>query len=357
MIVARSIALAWSEHAGHDCLRVLGRSSELAAAVRRFAVVPTGVLDAGGTLRAMQPLAGRIEVVDDGLCFVPRWPFVPALDYALLERGPSGAYHVVAALSRPAPEATPTTEVLAISPTSPVVPLNLLKLYVYFSSPMSEGGAARAVTVRRADTGEPLADVFLPHSLELWDPARTRLTLLLDPGRIKRGLLPHEQLGYPLIEGVPITVCVDAAFRDAAGLQLRGAAERGYEVGPALRSRVDPNAWRVQPPVAGSRDPLTIMFDRPLDRALLTNETIVIDDAEGTRVSGATAVAPSDQTWHFTPNNTWRPATYTLKVASHLEDLAGNSVARVFDRDLTRLEDTPFDGDSVRIEFAVEQRA
>ena len=350
--MASPIALAWSEHAGVDCLRVLVPPTEWNAAARRFAVIPAALLTAG-ELRRLQPLAGHFETLQDGPCFVPRWPFVAGLEYALVERGPSGGYSVIARLRRPAPEAVPTTEVLAIWPTAPVVPLNLLKLYIQFSAAMSEGYAARAVHVRRTDTSEELADVFLPYSLELWDPGRTRLTLLLDPGRIKRGLLPHEQLGYPLIEGIPITVSVDDTFRDAAGLHLRDSAERSYGVGPALRSRVTPGTWRVQPPVAGSRDALVVTFDCPLDRALLSNETITVLDAEGARVSGSVSVAPGDQTWRFVPGGAWRFATHRLAVASHLEDLAGNSVARVFDRDLARVEDTLFDGGSVIVEFAV----
>src|SRR5438093_7158021 len=99
---------------------------------------------------------------------------------------------------------------------------------------------------------------------ELWDRAHRRLTLLLDPGRIKRGLAPNAEAGYPLIEDVPIVVRVDAAFRDAAGRPLRAGAQRRYQVGRPLRARVDPTAWRLDCPTAGSTDPLTVAFDRPL---------------------------------------------------------------------------------------------
>ena len=68
---------------------------------------------------------------------------------------------------------------------------------------MSEGFAARGVQVLRADSGQPLQGVFLTMDPELWDPERRRLTLLLDPGRIKRGLVPNLEAGYPLNEGNP----------------------------------------------------------------------------------------------------------------------------------------------------------
>ena len=42
---------------------------------------------------------------------------------------------------------------------------------------------------------------------------------------------------------------------------------------------------------------------------------------------------------------------YQLVVDPVLEDLAGNSVCRVFDRDLSRPEDDPGDGGPVRVNF------
>ena len=355
------MTLTWSYHAGRDCLRVVGWLPAAPGAVaqldpealaRRFAVVPASLVHAATEVSALQPLAGRFEVGGDALCFVPRWPFVAGLEYALLERSPSGAYGTVASLHRPAPEAAPTTEVLAIYPTAPRVPVNLLKIYVSFTAPMSEGHAARAVRVRRADTNAVLEDVFLPNSLELWDPARTRLTLLLDPGRIKRGLLPHQQMGYPLMEGVPVTVTVDPTFRDAASQPLCAPAERHYEVAPPLRTRIDSAAWQVHPPAAATRDALKITFDRPLDRALL-DHALTVHGRAGAPVQGRTTVGTTEHTWHFVPLAEWDDGNYTLAIDPRLEDLAGNSLARVFDRDLTRDEDTPLDGYSVTIDFAI----
>ena len=130
---------------------------------------------------------------------------------------------------------------------------------------MSEGWAAsEQFRVSREDTGETLDDVFLPPEPELWDPERKRLTMLLDPGRIKRGLVPNLEFGYPLVEGTTVRVAVDPAFRDAAGQPLRAGAERSYSIGPALRARIDPAAWRLTASTAGSRDPLLVEFDRPL---------------------------------------------------------------------------------------------
>ena len=215
---------------------------------------------------------------------------------------------------------------------------------------MSEGGATRSVHVRRADNDEPLDDVFLAMEPELWDPERRRLTLLLDPGRIKRGLVPHEEASYPLTEGVPVVVRVDAEFRDAAGQPLRTGIERRYEVGPAVRVRVNPADWRFRYPAAGSLSPLTVEFDRPLDHALLEH-SLWVNNAAGAPVAGRGSIGPGERSWRFEPRSPWEEGRYVVDVDPRLEDLAGNSLIRMFDRDLMRAEDVPVDVRAVAIEF------
>ena len=40
-------------------------------------------------------------------------------------------------------------------------------------------------------------------------------------------------------------------------------------MGPAERRGIDPQQWKITSPKAGTRDPLIIDFDRPMDYALL----------------------------------------------------------------------------------------
>jgi hypothetical protein len=288
-------------------------------------------------------MAGHFEVDGQAVCFVPRFAFLPATSYSLIVRiGDPEVWSLV----RPARAGPATTHVVAVYPTAARVPLNLLKLYVHFSAPMSEGESALAVSVRRAGTGERIDGVFLLMDPELWDGERRRLTVLLDPGRIKRGLAPHEEAGYPLVEGVPVTVGIDAAFRDAEGRPLVGGAERSYEVGPAVRAPVDPSVWRFVCPAAGSREGLTVYFDRPLDSALLAGCLQVVN-VDGP-VEGRGALGPGERSWCFVPSAPWPSGRHVLTVDPRLEDLAGNSVVRVFDRDLTEAEPAP---PSLALEF------
>jgi hypothetical protein len=264
-------------------LRVDGR-------VERLAVVPTGLLD-------QAPMAGRVE---DGE-FIPRFGFVPGTSYTVLD-GDAVLGELVAPGLEPA-------RVVAIHPDVDAVPVNLLKVYVEFDRPMTEG---------RVTVGP--RDVFL-EDLELWNRERTRLTCLVDPGRIKRGLVGRETAGYPLREGGELSVRVEGP--------ALASAVRTYRVGPALTTRVDPDAWQVDRGTA-----LTLRFGRPLDHALLEHAI----EAPGTIEHGATW-------WRVTP------APDMVDVDTALEDVAGNSIRRVFDRDLTRREDDPLDDSHITLAF------
>src|SRR5580692_1587551 len=186
--------VSWSLCGVADCVRLSGMAGETAVHVRPVPAAPdrTAAVGAGVEAARLPPMAGQLVRDGGDLCFVPRFPFVAGTAYAVSVGGADAAV-----LVRPEPTPTATTEVLGIWPTSAEVPRNLLRMYVLFSAPMSEGYAAAQVRVVD-DAGQPLAGALLAAEYELWDAARRRLTVLLDPARIKQGLSAHRQSGYPL---------------------------------------------------------------------------------------------------------------------------------------------------------------
>lgn len=359
----RRLELEWSELRGRSCLRVRGWTGPeiqeleaLAAAelTRRLAVLPSELLEAGVDWRTTQPIAGGFELDRGSVYFLPRFPLLDGRRYSLLVEpagyGQGADRPEVWQILRPALDTAPTTDILAVYPGSSQLPVNQLKFYIHFSSPMSEGWVDRAVRVRRADNDETLEAVFLAMEPELWDPERRRLTLLLDPGRIKRGLAPNLEAGYPLIEGVPVILSIAIDFRDAAGRSLRAGAERRYQIGPPLRVRVDPDDWRCFAPAAGSMGPLTIEFDRPLDHGLLQH-CLWVSDGAGRALAGHGGAGSGELSWCFQPDSPWAEGQHQVVIDPRLEDLAGNSLMRVFDRDLQRSEDAPSYGRQFAIDF------
>jgi hypothetical protein len=326
--------VSWSTCEDLPCLRVRGGRTATHVAVRP--VSSRGVQSRPAT-------AGRLVVDGDDLCFVPRFPFLAGTSYEVAVDGRVVGTATCAA--RPA--SPPNTEVVAIRPTGGTVPRNLLRCYVEFSAPMREAGATH---VRLIDAdGAPFVGALLATEYELWDPDRQRLTVLLDPARIKRGLAPHRELGYPLREHASVTLVVDAEFPDASGRPLRTGAIRTWQVIGDERRRVTPSRWTLRPGTAGTTEPLTVTFDRPLDHALVAR-CLQVDGAAGP-VTGASVVGPEERSWTFVPAVPWRDAQHRLVVDPVLEDVAGNSVQRVLDRDLTKAEDDPGSAGPVELPF------
>lgn len=357
------LALAWCERNGRDALRVSGwTESELVelqgpddgGPSRRLALLTAEALEGGTEPRSIPPVAGRFEVDAEAVWFIPRFPFVAGMTYSLLvypsASDETGGSPGIWNIQRPSVDEPPEALVTAIYPDVDEVPVNLLKFYVHFSEPMSEGRAQRAIGVCRDDTGEPIDGVFVPMDPELWDGARQRLTLLLDPARIKHGLVPNLEVGYPLIEGVPFRLQIGSEFRDAKGRGLAARAERRYAVGPEVRERVDPAKWRLTVPTAGTIQPLRVEFERPLDHALL-QRCLGVSGPDDAAVAGKGTTGPGEQSWQFEPETPWAAGRYRLLVARQLEDLAGNSPLRVFDRDMTEPDDGPSHTDLLAVEF------
>jgi hypothetical protein len=334
--------VSWSRCDDEECVRV-----SVARAGDHVRVFPR--MTAGVDLDGLPPMAGRLvrDQDRDDICFIPRFAFVDGTAYAVVIDGAT-----VAVLDRPTVGGPATTEVADIRPTTREVPRNLLRLYVSFSAPMQEGCAAANVRIVSDNGGEMIEGALLATERELWDPDRRRLTVLLDPARIKRGLVGQREVGYPLRQGATIRLVVDAGFLDATGLPLRAGAEQRYEVGGDERGHVDPEGWTLTAPASDTLDGLTASFDRPLDHGLLARGLRVIG-ADGHEVEGTAEIGPEERSWRWRPLTPWVRGRHRLAVDPLLEDLAGNSVTRVFDRDMTRPEDDPRTSEPVVVTFDV----
>jgi hypothetical protein len=328
------VDVSWSTWDGDACLRVRGGATATDVAVRPVSA---------GRAQARPATAGRLVTDGDDLCFVPRFPFLTGTEYEVEIAGTV----IGTAIPMDREARGPSTEVCVIRPTSATVPRNLLRCYVEFSAPMREAGATH---VRLIDAdGAPLVGALLATEYELWDAERRRLTVLLDPARIKRGLIAHETVGYPLDEHSEVSLVVDAAFPDASGRPLRAGATRTWQVVGDERRRVTPATWTVAGVAADTTEPLEVVFDRSLDHALVGRCIDVVGPTGP--VDGAVVIGEGERSWQFTPTTPWTPETHRLVVDPVLEDVAGNSVQRVFDRDLSSPSDDPHDGGPVELTF------
>jgi len=292
------------------------------------------------------PMAGSYAVERGVLVFRPAYPLAAGVTYRATFQPPGGA-RIERTLEGPHVNATPVARVDHIYPSTDVLPGNELKAYIYFSTSMSRGEAAQHIHILDAD-GKPLNGVFLPGE-ELWDPKVQRLTVIFDPGRIKRGLTSNEKMGPPIADGKRYTLVIDREWKDARGVPMVDSFRKTFRGGPEDRHPPDPKQWRITAPKAGTSGALVVDFPEPMDYALL-QRMIQVSDAHG-RIDGVVATDHNEMQWRFTPRAAWKPGAYRLVVDTAIEDLAGNHIGQPFDVDVfenvtehitTRTIDLPF---------------
>ncbi|MGH7134192.1 MAG: hypothetical protein ACREHD_00545, partial [Pirellulales bacterium] len=208
------------------------------------------------------PLAGDYSVVDGAIRFKPRFPLEPGMRYKAVFR--SGGRKLTQEFVIPARAAAPAARVRAIYPTARVLPQNQLKFYLQFTAPMGRGDAYRHLTLLDAK-GEAVDLPFLELSEELWNPRGDRLTLLLDPARVKNDLKPREESGPVLETGRSYTLLVRRDLRDAAGRPLADDFRKEFTVGQPDETCPQPKLWRLQAPHAQTDEPFIVHFGEPLD--------------------------------------------------------------------------------------------
>lgn len=298
-----------------------------------------------------QPMAGSYRLDAGQLVFHPQFPLQPGVTYrAFYGRGGETAS---ATFSIPKPSVEPSTTVEAIFPTGNVLPANQLKLYIHFSAPMSRGGALQRIHLYD-DSGAEVQRAFLEQ--ELWDGELRRLTVLFDPGRIKRGLALHEKLGLALRTGRTYTLAIDQGWLDGRGVPLKGPFTKKFSAGPEDRTALDPRQWRVIAPTAGTSAALTVDFAEALDHALVSR-LLTVKDAQGRLVKGMIMVDREETRWRFTPAAAWRDGAYEIAVPGLLEDLAGNRIYTPFDVDVTVMPHVPDASKVYTVPFRVSARA
>lgn len=309
------------------------------------------------------PLLGSWRVDDKRLMFEPRFPFLDGMTFRitvdpLLLADPESkkSNPLTFDLSTPKKDLTPVTKVAHIYPTRTKLPENQLRFYIEFSKPMSRGDAYRHIQFLDAK-GKPINDVFVEIDEELWDPTMTRFTLLFDPGRIKKGLKPREDLGPTMEEGKRYTLVVLGTWKDG---NRRPLIQKEYRkeiiAGPPDDEPIDEKKWKIAPPAAGSKNACQVRFPEPLDFALLHRIVWIVDD-KGRKIDGSVKVEEEETLWKFTPEQPWAAGMYRLVANTDLEDLAANQIGRPFEVDVFRPIPKKFETKTVEVPFEIKPPA
>lgn len=293
------------------------------------------------------PILGELNTEGADITFTPVIPFTNGVHYQILKN-----QQVVGEFS--IKESTPSTppKVMAVYPKLDTVPENLLKMYIVFSKPMQEvRNSLDFITVINQKTQKE-EDIFLSLETELWNADHTELTLWLDPGRIKKDLVPNRNLGIPIKRGNNYELILSSEWSDADGNPLGKEHRKKIVVIAPEVQMLSVKNWDVTMPTAKSKEALGIAFGTYLD-AMLIEKNIHIINANGQTIQGGFLTMGSSKSTLFIPKEHWKKGNYKLIVQSSMEDLAGNNFNRLFDTDLQRKK-TTVDSATKTISFKIQ---
>jgi hypothetical protein len=218
-----------------------------------------------------------------------------------------------ALLALGAGEALPLPNIVAVTPSGLIVPERLLRISITFATPPQDE-VLNTIDLVQQDGG--LIEGALLDQ-ELWSPDRRTLTLLLDPGRVKTGLIAHDIAGWALRPDDHIMLQI------AGRIEHRWTVIRGGCVVP------DIGTWRIDAPRAGTDLPLTVVFPGSIDAQ--SRDLIAVVNESGHRIEGKSQLSDAERVWVFTPASPWTRGHLSLLVHPRLESPCGDEIGEAFE--------------------------
>ena len=273
-------------------------------------------------------ILGKIQKIQDSIVFRPALRFEKGMEYEVYSAGNKLTHFKVPKNSHT------STYVQSVFPSVDTLPQNLLKVYIVFSSPMAENQAYDHLQLTD-ELGNKIPEAFLTLTPELWDEERKTFTLWFDPGRVKKHLLRHQKLGAPLEQGKNYSFVISRQWTDREGNPLKESFKKTFFVQVADTRSPDLAAWEIKVPKAGTDHKLIVSLKESLDYSLILGNMVGLSRDEQA-IHGRFALVEGEKILEFTPQKPWTPGRYQLTAYHALEDLAGNNLNRLFDRDLKK---------------------
>ncbi|MBE1273410.1 hypothetical protein [Enterovibrio baiacu] len=279
------------------------------------------------------PIAGKYRVDGNTVLFDPAFDFVKGQQYTISTRGQGADKPALEGFVIKPDQAFSSPQVTQIYPSGDDIPENTLRFYIQFSSPMQPHMATRFIKLVN-ENGITDDAAFMHFKQELWSEDRTRLTLLMDPGRIKRGVAQNLTLGPALLEGSRYSIIIKEGWPTANNGLSTQRYEKTFTVSKALRHLPSTNSWQIDAPETQTKGPLTLRFDRPFDQQLL-KKAIRVLDSSGQIIAGNMTVDDNETRWQFTPDSVWQTDSIQIEIDARLEDVAGNNFRELMDHTVT----------------------
>jgi hypothetical protein len=292
-----------------------------------------GLLTSADQVYGKKAMLGAFTKSATNVRFIPILPFQKNSDYTVVYNHTTYPFKIQLDVSYE------HLLVETIYPNTTTLPSNFLKWYIRFSKPVNPSKIYEHIYLIDNRTNTKVDRALLPLETPLVSDDGTLLTIWIEPGRQKRDLGPNKRLGEVLIPGVSYTLVIDKNLKDHQGISMNMAYNHSFTVGTSDRIKPTISSWKLHLPTLYTKEPLHIDFQELLDYGSLQNG-IQILDASGNKFEGKFIVNSNQKLIIFKPLNNWNKETYVISYKSKIEDLSGNNLERLFDRDIT-LKTTP----------------
>jgi hypothetical protein len=219
-------------------------------------------------------------------------------------------------------------KIIAVYPTTDSIPVNILRFYIQFSAQMQEMDILNHIKLSNEE-GKNITGVFFENQYELWNENRTKVTLIIDPGRVKLGLLANNKMGRAFDVGKRYTLTIDSLLLDFSDQQLKENFTKTFIAVQEDTIPPDTKFWQLTLPKVNTQDVITIDFKDKIDH--ISAQTLIKVFQNNKEIHGLISLTNNEQKYTFKPDKNWKKGNYQIIVHQSLEDIAANSVNQVFD--------------------------
>ncbi|WP_299241533.1 Ig-like domain-containing protein [uncultured Aquimarina sp.] len=276
-------------------------------------------------LDSSTPILGKTIKTQEGILFTPVVPFGWNQKYTLVYN------HIIEYFKLTIPENYEPLSVTKIYPSATILPSNLLKLYIQFSKPINTTSIYNHIRFIN-HAGDTLSKTILPLENPLISDDKTVLTLWIEPGRQKRGLKPNQQLG-PVFNKETYRLIVTKNIKDNNGVSMQKDFIHSFSIGDTDRIKPTIDDWKIDIPKTNSTSKLLIRCNESMDYGSV-QDNIYIVDSSMQEIKGTWQLLEQETILSFQPIELWKNGYYQILCNPEIEDLAGNNLNRLFDKEI-----------------------
>ncbi len=218
-------------------------------------------------------------------------------------------------------------QVQNIFPRPRKLPENMLYFHITFTNPIApKQGIFDKIYLLDAK-GNRLKEVW--KKAEMYYKNGHGLSLLLHPGRVKRGMLSRKVLGPIFRRGQNYRLVISSKVKNIYGKPIGHTVHKDFTITSPDYEFVQAKTWSIQFPQKSKRG-LRLTFRESLDYASIRRGVIVMNE-QNEAVAGEWRVEKNPRVYVFEPKEAWITQYYSVFFTGLLTDLSGNTLTRLFE--------------------------